>query len=225
MLLKKKISELEQALDQAQTYTEWEQVGSELDALNGMDLWKIDNASPDYNYELIRDQLQTLRGYMNEKRIEPLMRLLRVGLNHDLGNMGNSNLYGRAHVGTKKLIEDYVDQVCTCLEYICNAQIDGITFGDKLDFFKDTRRSFGQPAPTPAGFQNIADHVCKGVISADQGSFPVGTTLSSCKENSESSFGFLAQRIINIFSLVVGVVACYHSTPCHTENYESPPWG
>ena len=111
MLLKKKISELEQALDQAQTYTEWEQVGSELDALNGMDLWKIDNASPDYNYELIRDQLQTLRGYMNEKRIEPLMRLLRVGLNHDLGNMGNSNLYGRAHVGTKKLIEDYVDQV------------------------------------------------------------------------------------------------------------------
>lgn len=34
MLLKKKISELEQALDQAQTYTEWEQVGSELDALN-----------------------------------------------------------------------------------------------------------------------------------------------------------------------------------------------
>jgi len=146
MLLKKKISELEQALDQAQTYTEWEQVGSELDALNGMDLWKIDNASPDYNYELIRDQLQTLRGYMNEKRIEPLMRLLRVGLNHDLGNMGNSNLYGRAHVGTKKLIEDYVDQVCTCLEYICNAQIDGITFGDKLDFFKDTRRSFGQPA-------------------------------------------------------------------------------
>ena len=55
-----------------------------------------------------------------------------------------------------------------------------------------------QPAPTPAGFQNIADHVCKGVISADQGSFPVGTTLSSCKENSESSFGFLAQRIIMI---------------------------
>jgi hypothetical protein len=64
-----------------------------------------------------------------------------------------------------------------------------------------------QPAPTPAGFQNIADHVCKGVISADQGSFPEGTTLSSCKENSESSFGFLAQRIINIFSLVVGVVS------------------
>lgn len=146
MLLKKKISELQRALDHAQSYMEWEQVGTELDALTGLDLWKIDNTSPDYNYELIRDQLLTLRGYMKDNRIEPLMRLLRVGLHHDLGNMGNPRLYGQAHVGTKRLIEDYVDQVCTCLEYICNNTFDGISFNDKITFFEDTERSFGQPA-------------------------------------------------------------------------------
>jgi TAG lipase/steryl ester hydrolase/phospholipase A2/LPA acyltransferase len=85
-------------------------VGTELDALTGLDLWKIDNTSPDYNYELIRDQLQTLaRLHEETSAFEPLLRLLRVGLHHDLGNMGNPRLYGQAHVGTKKLIEDYVD--------------------------------------------------------------------------------------------------------------------
>lgn len=60
---------------------------------------------------------------------------------------------------------------------------------------------------TPATVQNIADNVCRGVVSADTGRFSDATTLESCKESSDGSFGFLAQRIINIFSLVVGVVS------------------
>jgi len=172
-MLLKKISELNRALDHAQSYMEWEQLGTELDALTGIDLWKIDNTSPDYNYELIRDQLLTLRGYMKENRIESLMRTLRVGLHHDLGNMGNPSLYGRAHVGTKRLIEDYVDQVCDALNHVCNNTFDDISFNDKITFFEDTARSFGQPALMLSGGATLGLFhigVCKAL--QDQGLLP-----------------------------------------------------
>lgn len=146
MQFNNKIAELERALAHAQTYTEWEQLGTELDALTGLDLWKIDNTSPDYNYELIHERLGSLRSLSVSGRVQPLMRSLREGLYHDLGNMTNPVLYGYARVGTKKLIEDYVAQVCTALEQVYNAPADALPYHEKLKFFEETARSFGQPA-------------------------------------------------------------------------------
>lgn len=68
----------------------------------------------------------------------------------------------------------------------------------------------GQDRATPStasGVQNIANNVCKGVLSADTGNFPENATLESCQETTEGSFGFIAKRIINLFSIVVGVVS------------------
>ncbi|MDP2229156.1 MAG: DUF3336 domain-containing protein [Moraxellaceae bacterium] len=140
------MAELQRALDHAQSYTEWEQLGRELDALTGLDLWKIDNASPDYNYPLIQERLGSLRSLMVSGRVLPLMRSLREGLHHDLGNMGNPVLYGYARVGTKKLIEDYVEQVCLALNRVCDEPAESLSYHDKLKFFDETAKSFGQPA-------------------------------------------------------------------------------
>ena len=57
MLLTNKVSLLRQALDEANTYAEWKEIALELDAVSGLDLWKLDNASEHYNHELIRDRL------------------------------------------------------------------------------------------------------------------------------------------------------------------------
>lgn len=146
MQLKKKITELDRALDNAKTYTEWEQLGTELDALAGLDLWKLDNTSPDYNYELIHERLTSLRELQETHKLRELMRSLREGLHHDLGNMGNPSLYTRANVGTKRLIEDYVSQVCDALSYVSAQPNSIISYDEKLRFFEDTSRSFGQPA-------------------------------------------------------------------------------
>ena len=146
MQLKKKITELDRALDNAKTYTEWEQLGTELDALAGLDLWKLDNTSPDYNYELIHERLMHLRGLQEKQQLRELMRSLREGLHHDLGNMGNPQLYTRANVGTKKLIEDYVTQVCDALAYVSAQPNSVVSYDEKQRFFEDTARSFGQPA-------------------------------------------------------------------------------
>ncbi len=136
MLLKNKISLLRQALDQSGSYAEWREIGLELDALTGLDLWKLDNASEHYNHELIRDRLLSLRRNMRQQDNRQLMRSLREGLHHDLGNIGNPLLYSYAHVGTKRLIEDYVDQVCQSLEHLCDTELDFLNLEQKRKFLR-----------------------------------------------------------------------------------------
>ena len=60
---------------------------------------------------------------------------------------------------------------------------------------------------TPPKGSTIADNICKGVLSAEKGSFSPDTTISSCYESGDASFGFLVRKIINIFSIVVGAVS------------------
>ena len=146
MLLTNKVSLLRQALDEANTYEEWKEIALELDSVTGLDLWKLDNGSDHYNHEIIRDRLMQLRHLMRQKDGRQLMRALREGLYHDIGNIGNPLLYTYAHVGTKRLIEDYIEQVCLSLNYLCDAELDFLNLEQKQRFFEDTFHSYGQPA-------------------------------------------------------------------------------
>lgn len=170
MQLKKKITELDRALENAKTYTEWEQLGTELDALAGLDLWKLDDTSADYNYGLIHSRLMSLRTLQEQGRIPELIRSLREGLHHDLGNMGNPRLYCHARVGTKKLIEDYVAQVGSALNFICSQPAEVLNYDTKLKFFHDTATSFGQPSLMLSGGATLGLFhigVCKALQEQD----------------------------------------------------------
>lgn len=189
MLLTNKISLLRQALDQAGSYAEWKEIALELDALTGLDLWKLDNASEHYNHELIRDRLMSLRRCMRQQDNRQLMRALREGLHHDLGNIGNPLLYSYAHVGTKRLIEDYIEQVCVALEHICNTELDFLDLEQKRRFFEDTFHSYGQPALMLSGGATLGlwhIGVCKALH--EQGLLP--------KVISGSSAGSIVASII-----------------------------
>ena len=63
------------------------------------------------------------------------------------------------------------------------------------------------PIAAPSSVENIANNVCRGVISAETGISSPGTTISSCKETADSGLGFISKRIINVFSIVVGIVS------------------
>ena len=69
----------------------------------------------------------------------------------DVGNIGNPLLYTYAHVGTKRLIEDYIEQVCLTLNYLCDTELDFLTLEQKQRFFEDTFHSYGQPATFATG--------------------------------------------------------------------------
>lgn len=168
-----KLEVLQAARQQATSYDEWREISLELDAHSGLDLWKIETASDHYHHELLRERLLTLRQWQHSHNHKLLIRALREGLHHDLGNMGNPKLYGRAHVGTKRLIEDYVDQVCASLDYLCDATIEHLSNDEKLALFEDITRSFGQPALQLSGGATLGMFhvgVCKALD--EQGLLP-----------------------------------------------------
>ncbi len=55
--------------------------------------------------------------------------------------------------------------------------------------------------------QSIADNVCKGILSTETGRIEPGTKVSACAESGDRSLSGVANRIVNIFSVVVGTVS------------------
>ncbi len=49
-------------------------------------------------------------------------------------------------MGTKALIEDYIDEVTKQLNFICDVDIEGFGIPEKLEFFRNTQKAFGRTA-------------------------------------------------------------------------------
>eukprot|EP00162_Nutomonas_longa_P014866 comp22121_c0_seq1/m.51575 comp22121_c0_seq1/g.51575 ORF comp22121_c0_seq1/g.51575 comp22121_c0_seq1/m.51575 type:complete len:545 (-) comp22121_c0_seq1:37-1671(-) len=87
-----------------------------------------------------------LRAAAHRKDNRALVWLLRSGLLRNIGGIGNKELYNRTTVGTKKLIEEYVDEVCFQLERLCKENLEGFTLEEKYFIFQDTRHAYGRSA-------------------------------------------------------------------------------
>lgn len=152
-------------MQEASTYSEWKEAAQSLDAIEHKDIWKQTIASDIYNYQLLSDRLSILRNHKEKGELHLLVRALREGLHHDLGNMGDIRLYQQCNFGTKQLIEDYVTEVCDCLDVLCDSKSEVMSSAKKLDFFKDVLLSFGRPALLLSGGASLGVfHI--GVVKA-----------------------------------------------------------
>ncbi|KAJ3212543.1 hypothetical protein HDU82_000482 [Entophlyctis luteolus] len=136
----------EKLLESATCYAQYEAASRELDILDGYDVWKRTQESSDYDYHLLHDRLRQLRwlgagcsgsGGMGGPEIvtmgkkgdpHALSYMLRSTLCRNLGDMGNTKLYGYARIGTKDLIHEYIDEVIKQLNYLADTD-----FGDVFD--------------------------------------------------------------------------------------------
>ncbi|PID42162.1 MAG: patatin [Proteobacteria bacterium] len=160
-----KTGKLKAAMENATTYEQWKECAMELDHIENNVEWKERFVSDQYNYNLVYDRFSQLRTCHQQKNTCELVRSLREGLHHDLGNMGNPALYTRSRVGTKHLIEEYINQVCASLNYLCDESVEGFRDNEKLRFFQDTLLSFGRPALLLSGGATLGMfHI--GVIKA-----------------------------------------------------------
>lgn len=153
------------AMQQATDYAGWREAAAELDRREGLDAWRDDDASDDYDWRLVRSRLRQIRQYRQEGAHGKLIHHLRQGLHWNLGNTGNTLLYGVARVGTKKLVTDYLQAVCESLEHI--ADLPDADFGhtEKLRFFHDVALSYGRSALMLSGGATLGlFHV--GVVKA-----------------------------------------------------------
>ncbi|MGB1580793.1 MAG: patatin-like phospholipase family protein, partial [Nevskiales bacterium] len=157
----------------AKDYATWYDITRRLESQNGSTEWRDTDASPEYDYALVAHRLDLIRQLRRSGRIKELMHHLRQNLHWNSGNIGSATLYERSVLGTKFLIEDYLDEVATALDFICDNDFEDIAMDQKLRFFRETALSYGRSALMLSGGATMGMfHV--GVVKAlwEQGLVP-----------------------------------------------------
>ncbi|KAH7406083.1 acyl transferase/acyl hydrolase/lysophospholipase [Phaeosphaeria sp. MPI-PUGE-AT-0046c] len=135
----------------AETYSEWKAAATELDALEGNNPWKEEDDSPEYDAALVAARLRELDHARVSCDVRRIHFQLRTTLTRDLGGIGGVRLYKHSHIGTKKLIERYInsaEQTLAALLDVAAKQGDQCPFTPRqlVDQIKYTRASFGRSA-------------------------------------------------------------------------------
>lgn len=162
---KDRIRECRLAMRHATDHGTWRDAALAFDEATGRTDWKHEDESPDYDWQLIRTRLTQIRQYRETRQIVKLVRHLRQGLHWNLGNTANPELYAHAYVGTKRLIETYLAEVVTALQFVADGDFPELPHAEKLRFFQDTAKSFGRSALMLSGGATLGlFHV--GVVKA-----------------------------------------------------------
>jgi predicted acylesterase/phospholipase RssA len=130
----------------AHCYEQYAAAGYMLDREEGNDKWKQDEKSPHYDYPLIKAKLEVMRSSRKTGDDLTMMFNLRTTISRNIGDIGNQQLYEHTHIGTKVLIEEYIDEVTKQLNYICDIDLPSFNLRDKLDYFLNIQKSFGRTA-------------------------------------------------------------------------------
>ena len=152
-------------MENATDYQTWRTHAVDMDALEGMDVWKGNPSSPFYQHTLIQQRLINLRNWRKAGDWAQVIFSLREGLHRNLGNLANPELYKHTRVGTKFLIDAYITEVTSLLDYVCDNDIPDLPYSEKMMFFRHTGQSFGRSALMLSGGANMGMfHI--GVIKA-----------------------------------------------------------
>ncbi|GAO17886.1 hypothetical protein UVI_02030170 [Ustilaginoidea virens] len=137
-------------LKTAEKYADWKAAASELDTLDGNDKWKNDAVAGAYDFLLIQERLRALDEARLTGDVRTMMYLIRTELSRDLGGMDNVDLYRHCHVGTKKLIERYVDSAIQTIDALVAQSAvkthHTLHVRDLLEAMLYSRQSFGRSA-------------------------------------------------------------------------------
>jgi len=136
---------------QAESYEDWMAAASELDTLEGNDNWKNEDESLEYDAALVKARLDQLDEARTNCDVKRMLFLIRTSLARGLGGMGDLRLYKHSHIGTKALIERYIDsavQTLAALPDVVAKQGDNSPVKDYVVYEEllRTRQSFGRTA-------------------------------------------------------------------------------
>ena len=165
-----RIKQLKQQLEHAQSYEEWKALALKIDEASGAQEWKYDNCSPYFDAEVIAYRLTNLKRYRSMKRCRDVIYMLREGLSYDVANIAHPLLFSATYLGTKRIIEDYIDEVSQSLAYIASDLCEGLTRQEKIEFFHQAQQAYGQPALMFSGGSTLGlfhTGVCKALLEQD----------------------------------------------------------
>lgn len=142
----RKLKQLQKQMDTAESYSQWKGAAIEHDEVSGARRWREVDQTRKYDYAQIRLRLDRIRSLRARHDYQGLLFTLNEGIHGNMGGMGRSSLYRKANFGTKRLIEQYIDEVDDSLRYLAELPADVIDVQDKLDFFYRANICFGRSA-------------------------------------------------------------------------------
>ena len=142
----RKLKRLEKQMSRSTSYAAWCEAATEHDELSGQKRWREVDQTSQYDYSQIRLRLDRLRSLRARHDYHGLLFALNEGIHGNMGGMGRSSLYRRAKSGTKKLIEQYIDEIDDSLRFLAELETDDIGVQEKLDFFYRANVCYGRSA-------------------------------------------------------------------------------
>ncbi len=146
MKKRRKLKTLQKQMDKATSYSQWCESAQEHDEISGLKRWRNVDQTSQYDYVEVRIRLDRLRSLRANHDYHGLLFALNEGIHGNMAGMGRSSLYQRAKFGTKRLIEQYVDEIDDSLRFLAELECDEISTQQKLDFFYRANICFGRTA-------------------------------------------------------------------------------
>ncbi|MBF0100734.1 MAG: DUF3336 domain-containing protein [Desulfobacterales bacterium] len=140
------IKKIKKAMNSAPDYDEWLSYATELDYIEDKHIWREQDESVFYHAKLIRQHLNWMQKMRSSNNIDELSTFIQESLYRNYGEICNPELYQYAHSGTKKLINEYLDEIETTMWFICDYQSPNISLSEKISRFKQAQKIFGTSA-------------------------------------------------------------------------------
>lgn len=196
----------------ATNYRTWCSICLKLDALLNNNAWKLDAKLDLYDFELVRQNYDQLKQARLNKDYKLLLYLVRTTWIRNVGNMGNVNLYRHSYVGTKRLIEEYIQECELALEYLVTD--DGVELDDRylLGMLIQTRKNIGRTALVLLGGSTfgifhigvlatlLESNLLPRIVSGSSAGSIMASILCSCtNEETVSLLATISERKFLIF--------------------------
>lgn len=164
MAMTSELSKLERQLRRASNYSEWRNLAEQHDIHSGRSKWRANPESSLFDHKNIEYRLDELRQLRLNNDDMGLLFNLNEGIHGNQGGMGNPELYDKAMIGTKNIIEEYIAEIVSALKYLHELPpSDLITQQDKTDFFHRAHLCFGRSALMLSGAGSLG-HFHHGVV-------------------------------------------------------------
>jgi NTE family protein len=140
------LKRLQKQMDSADNYPEWRVAAIMHDEASGMSKWRETEQTRFYDHTSIRHRLFELRKFRQERDDHSLLFALNEGIHGNMGGMGKPVMYNRAKYSTKRLINEYIEEIVDSLDYIAGLDSDVISFEERMEFFRRASHCAGRSA-------------------------------------------------------------------------------
>jgi hypothetical protein len=158
------IGKMRRRLWHVSTYREWSALASEIDHLDGTDAWR-DSLEGFPSAEKLAVTITTLRELRKRGDLKSLLFELPAYIKRNHLGIDDASLFASCYTGTKRIIEEYVDEIRACIGYISELKEEELPLADRIAFVGKLSKNLGQTALCLSGGGSLSMYHM-GVIRA-----------------------------------------------------------